>query len=384
MTTKQIVEANPTASLDELVALCKNKVSREYIRKLRVKLGLPPLRVTSQNKALTTEQEVEKDLTVRTLKDKREKTDRKYQALLAQNEVLQKVIEASHQTKEVQFHQIKKSDLMGSEATAVVLASDWHSEETVKASSVNGLNEFNLEVFNRRADFFFANTAKLIESKQKVIRVQNLVLALLGDFITGNIHEEGVETASLLPVEALINVQNKIASGIQYLLDTTNVDLIIPCHSGNHARFVKKPRNATEAGHSLEYVMYHNLANVFKDRRVKFIISPSYHSYLDINGFTIRFHHGHDIRYAGGIGGLTIPALKAIANWNTIKVADLDCWGHFHQQFFGGTFICNGSLIGFNAYAVAIKARFEKPRQAFFLVNHDRKEVTDYSPVWLD
>jgi predicted phosphodiesterase len=49
MTTKQIVEANPTASLDELVALCKNKVSREYIRKLRVKLGLPPYKVTSQN-----------------------------------------------------------------------------------------------------------------------------------------------------------------------------------------------------------------------------------------------------------------------------------------------------------------------------------------------
>jgi hypothetical protein len=33
---------------------------------------------------------------------------------------------------------------------------------------------------------------------------------------------------------------------------------------------------------------------------------------------------------------------------------------------------------------VRIKAGFEKPRQAFFLVNHSRKEVTDLCPVWLD
>jgi len=38
----------------------------------------------------------------------------------------------------------------------------------------------------------------------------------------------------------------------------------------------------------------------------------------------------------------------------------------------GGTFISNGSLIGWNAYAIKIKADFEKPKQAFFLVDKKR------------
>lgn len=333
---------------------------------------------------VSTKEQIEKDLTVRNLREKRATIDKKYQSLLAENERLNKLLETARAIKDVRFHQIHKRTTGGSEATAVVLASDWHSEEVVRLSDTNGKNEFNLDIFEKRADLFFANLVKLIKAKQKNIKIKTLVLALLGDYITSNIHEESVEVSALAPVEALINAQNKIASGIRYILENSNVSLIIPCHSGNHARITKKQRNATESGNSLEYVMYHNLANTFRnEKRVKFLISPSYHSYLDICNFKIRFHHGHDIRYAGGVGGLTIPVNKAIANWNTIETADLDCFGHFHQQFYGGNFICNGSLIGFNAYAVAIKARYERPRQAFFLVNHERKEITDYCPVWL-
>lgn len=381
---KEILQKNPTASLDELVKLTNESRSREYLRKLRVQLGLPALRQNSQNTKLKPEDEVEKDITVRSLKDKTERTNKKYQSLLEQNERKSRQIEAFKLLQEVESYSIKRKDVESNDATAVVLCSDWHSEERVRSSDVNGKNEYNLQVFDERADLFFIHTAKLVKVKQKSIKVQTLVLALLGDYITGNLHEENVETCQLGIMEALMNAQTKLASGIQYLLDSTDVDLVIPCHSGNHARITKKQRHATDADNSLEYVMYHTLAGMFKGNpRVKFLISPSYHSYLDIADFKIRFHHGHDIRYGGGVGGLTIPVNKAIANWNTIETADLDCFGHFHQQFFGGNFICNGSLIGWNAYAVGIKARFEKPRQAFFLVNHARKEITDYCPVWV-
>jgi len=386
MKTETIVKKNPTASLDELVELCGNKVSREYIRKLRVKLGLPPLRVTKQNKPLSTEDQVAKDLTVRTLVEKKKSTEGKNKFLMEQIELLSTQLEASKVLKDTTVHTIRSKAGEKTEATAVVLCSDFHSEEEVTFDETNGINEFNLKEFSKRSDKFFVSTAKLVKIKQQAITVKRLVLALLGDFITGNIHEENAETAQLTPMKALLNAQNHIEAGIRYLLANTNVDLVIPCHSGNHARITKKIRHATEAGNSLEYVMYHQLANLFKDeKRVKFAIAPGYLSYLDIDGFVMRLHHGHAIKFAGGIGGISISANKKIAQWDKSRQANLDCFGHFHQFEVGRgrKFICNGSLIGYNAYAVNGGFEPEKPLQAFFLVNHGRKEITDISPVWL-
>jgi hypothetical protein len=69
------------------------------------------------------------------------------------------------------------------------------------------------------------------------------------------------------------------------------------------------------------------------------------------------------------VGGITIPVRKKIAQWNKAERVNLDVFGHFHQQVDGGDFICNGSLIGYNAYAVSIGADYEQPKQTFFLVN---------------
>jgi hypothetical protein len=75
--------------------------------------------------------------------------------------------------------------------------------------------------------------------------------------------------------------------------------------------------------------MYHMLATEFKNStRVKLIIPEGHFSYLDINGFIIRFHHGFNIKYQGGVGGLYIPLNKAIGQWNKAKPANLDVLGH--------------------------------------------------------
>jgi hypothetical protein len=130
--------------------------------------------------------------------------------------------------------------------------------------------------------------------------------------------------------------------------------------------------------------MYAALAAHFRNEpRVEFLVAMGYHSYVELYGKTIRFHHGHAINYGGGVGGITIPVKKAIANWQRGRKADLDCFGHFHQFMDGGTFIANGSMIGYNAFALQIKAEFEKPKQAFFLWDKTRgKTVT--APILFD
>jgi len=258
------------------------------------------------------------------------------------------------------------------EATAFAIASDWHAASTV-GPEVGGLNVFNLDVFQQRADMFFRKVVELTDLMAAKIQIPRIVLALLGDFITNHIHEEFQETNSLSPTFELITAQNAIAGGIQYILDHSDRQLILPCHSGNHARTTKTTRFGAENGHSLEYLMYLSLALQFRhEPRVQFLIPEAPHSYLDVYGTTIRFQHGHMVKYGGGVGGLTIPLNKAIAQWNKGRHADLDVLGHFHQMFDGGNFIVNGSLIGYDSFALSIKASFELPKQAMFLMDRKR------------
>lgn len=261
-----------------------------------------------------------------------------------------------------------------SEGTVVVPASDWHLEERVTRAMVSGLNEHNLEIFEARSTKFFQGTLRLTRLLQQDIKIDNLVMPLLGDFITNDIHDEMPENNLLLPTQALEKAQDTIASGIEFLLNNSKLNFQFPCHSGNHARTTKTTRFGSENGHSLEYLMYKNLARYFRHEpeRVQFIIPDGPHSYMEIYGRTLRFHHGHMIKYQGGIGGIFIPAYKAIAQWNKARRADLDVFGHFHQCKDGGNFISNGSLIGYNTFALSIKADYEEPAQQLFLIDKKR------------
>ena len=271
-----------------------------------------------------------------------------------------------------------------------MVGSDWHAEESVTLEDTGGANSHDLDGCTAKAVRFFQGGQRLWEITNRDTRVATLVLAMLGDFINNTIHEDAQETNNLLPADAIVFAQDLIISGIQFLLKETDVEeIIIVCHSGNHGRMTHKQRNGkAEAGNSLERYMYHNLRRFFeKESRVRFQIGEGYHSFLNLFGtYPIRFHHGHSIRYHGGVGGITIPVNKAINEWNKNKDhrdTKLDVFGHFHQYIDGGNFIGNGSLIGYNAYAVSIKAPYERPQQSFFLINKKYNAKTISCPIFL-
>ncbi len=332
--------------------------------------------------------QIHRDKQVINLKGKFSDSEKRYKEALKQIEILQKEREVSFDLKNSlqTFSITPKLSSNTSEATAVLVASDWHVEEKVEKVTVNDRNEYTPDIAKRRGEQFFRNGLRLIDINSKDIRIDNIVLALLGDFITNELHEESVENNALRPSEAIMHAQNIIVSGIDFLLKNSKCNLVIPCHDGNHGRTTKKVHSAKEHGHSLENIMYQNMRMVYrKESRVNFIVAESYHSYIPIYDYLIRFHHGHAMSYGGGIGGITIPVNKAIAQWNRglEKPPYLDVFGHFHQFFDGGNFIANGSMIGYNGYAVRIKAPFEDPKQAFFLIDKKRgKTVT--APIRFD
>lgn len=360
--------------------------SADAVRKMGRKDGLEPVKRNAQNLELTPEDEIEKDAKVSSLSKGKTKAETKYKIVTSRLEEAEKIIEAMKAVGSANSYTIKSKDSDGrSEATAVIVASDWHYEETVHSENVNGMNEYNTDIAKVRAELFFVNAVKLIKIFKKESEINTLVLAFLGDLINGQLREEAMENNSLQPVDACIEVSKVIIAGIKYILANTDLKLVIPCHSGNHGRTTKTVHISTEAGNSHEYGMYHGVASAFEgNTRVQFIIPRSYHSFIDINGYVIRFQHGHAMKYAGGVGGIYISVNKAIAQWNKVRHADLDVFGHFHQLRDGGNFICNGSLIGWNEFANFIKADFEKPKQAFFLIDHKRKVKSVTAPIFLE
>lgn len=322
---------------------------------------------TSQEQVITDRQRIR-------LQDKVTSLKSRYAESLKTIERLEREQEAGEQLQAITPYVIEPRHGTGTgEATVIVEASDWHLEERVEPATVSGLNDFNLEIADERVKTFFQATLRLTRMFQQDVKIETLVMGLLGDFISGDIHEEIEEVCQLPPMEAIVFAQDRLVGGIEFLLNHSALDLHLKCHSGNHGRTTKTTRFATENGHSLEYLMYRHLAAYFRsETRVTFDIAEGPHSYTTIYGKTIRFQHGHMVKYQGGVGGITIPVNKAIAQWNMGRQADLDCFGHFHQQLDGNHFLANGSLVGYNSFALSIKAPFDVPKQTMFLMDKKR------------
>jgi hypothetical protein len=275
-----------------------------------------------------------------------------------------------------------------SESVAFMIASDWHSEELVLEGQVGGLNKHNLTIGSERATNFWKGGHRLWDIFRKDTAIKTIVVGLLGDFITGRIHEDTSESCILAPADSIFRVQNMLLSGLNFLLANTpeDTEIIVVCHGGNHGRMTQHQLIANETGNSLEQYMFYNMRTHYEGiKRIRFQIADGYHSFIRLfdGNYKIRFHHGHQINYGGGVGGITIPVNKAIAQWNKGNKVDLDVFGHFHQYINFGNFICNGSLIGYNAYALSIKADYERPQQAFFLVNKKWNAKTISTPIFV-
>lgn len=271
------------------------------------------------------------------------------------------------------------------EATWVALASDWHVEESVDPAKVNGVNSYNLAIARHRVERYFAGVSWLANYHADEFKLRDGLLWLGGDLITGHLREENLEDNQCSPVQAIANLHGWLSDGIRYTLKTApfTEKLRVVCNSGNHGRLTHKKRHATQEANSLEWLLYHFLASEFKDdKRVEFILPQGAHTYIQIYDWIVRFHHGDDAKYGGGVGGIMIPIRKAIQRWQTVRYAHLTCLGHFHQYHDLSDLVINGSLIGYNPYALSIGAQYEEPKQAFFLMDSKRGKTMP-ADIWV-
>lgn len=268
-------------------------------------------------------------------------------------------------------------------ATAVIAATDWHCEANVQPDIVSGLNTYNLDVFQGRVRRLWEKSVLLIDFARHLCSIRDAVLWLGGDLINGYIHEELEEGNFAGPTEAILFVQDAVAEGIETLLKTAKLDhLRVVCNFGNHGRSTKRRRISTGFKTSWEWLAYQNLARYFARSNVSWQIARGYFNYVDVQGYTCRFHHGDNIRYYGGVGGITIPVNKAIHQWNLSRRADYDFFGHYHQMLETPRWTACPCLSGYDAYALSIKAEYEEPAQAFAVIDKTRGKTMAF-PIFV-
>jgi len=378
-------------------------LSSDAVRKRGLRLNLPKkgsqywhnknaeLKAKDENAKIEEAPQVDKELILGDLKKRKETA--KYKELEAKYDYLLKEWELSEKRFDTLLN-IKEQVEIGEilpiasndkhEAVPIISLSDWHFEERVDSNTVNGMNKYNLEVAAIRWNKCIQNSLKLVHKERQSSEINQLCLWLGGDFITGYIHEELEENNYLSPTQATRFAKEKIVVAIKFYLENGKFEKItIPCSFGNHGRTTKKPRASTGYKNSYEWMMYHDIKDIFKDdKRVEFIIPNGIFCYVNILGRTCRFFHGDSIKYGGGIGGLTIPLIKAIHKYDEQTDAYFNFMGHYHQLWQASrNCIVNGSGIGFAPYAQRIGASPEEPMQSFVMM--DKKYgITIKTPIY--
>lgn len=269
-------------------------------------------------------------------------------------------------------------------ACPVIMCSDWHAEERVDPATVNGRNAYDPEIFEARV--LSLTRGVLWHVEHAAWDVDDAVLWLGGDLITGYIHEELMEANYLSPTHAVLLVQDAVCRMIASILAHGRVKrLRVICNDGNHGRTTPRTRIQTRTENSYEWLMYQQLARLHaSDERIEWTIASGTHVYVDVYGTRIRFLHGDECSYHGGVGGIGIPLRKAVDAWNSNMRADMNVMGHWHQLCTPHPdIIVNGSLIGWGPFAQSIKARFERPRQGLFFVS-ERWGVRGLEPIYVD
>ena len=284
------------------------------------------------------------------------------------------IIERLKLDGDVELYEIKIKNKKEHRVTIpIVQYSDWHIDEVVKSKSVLGLNEFNPEIAQKRVESLFVSTCKLIEHHQQNYDISEAVIALQGDFIGGWIHEELMQTNSESPLNAIRTVRNMILSGFKYIQENLDVEKIhVVCISGNHSRNTRKIQFANFNDVSLEYGMYKDIKEISKQvglDKFEFIIPAAEMTVVEMLGKRMLFAHGHEFKYAGGIGGIYPSMLRWFNKIAKVFKLDIAFIGHWHQSIFTQECVVNGSVKGYDAYAMGKGLDYQPPSQNLTLLD---------------
>jgi hypothetical protein len=269
-----------------------------------------------------------------------------------------------------------------------IVLSDWHLPEVVDPEQIAGCNAYNLAIAQKRGKMCIDNTIEILKYHMVNPDYPGIVVALAGDMVSGDIHQELKETNEVPTIASVVDLFQFLTGAIKKLADEFG-NVFLPCVSGNHSRTTMKPVSKMRARTSYDWLLYTMLEKAFEgDERVQFAISEGPDQLFRVYNHTYLLTHGDQFRGGDGMIGFVGPLTrgdhkKRSRNGQIGMAYDTLVCGHFHSLSQNDRVIVNGSLVGYSEYAYQGNFGFEEPKQALWLT-HPERGITFHMPIFVD
>lgn len=333
---------------------------------------------------------VEKDLSLEKLRHQNKQLRAELAATRREAISGQKLVDLVHDVKDVKISDnpgwlVKKKSNEGTTGIPVLFLSDIHFDEFVDPAQLEYVNEYNHDIAVNRIKYTFQTCIDLCKNHMKSPQYDGIVVALGGDLLSGNIHEELSETNEAPILQSTLDLVELLTQGLKALADEFG-KVFVPCVVGNHGRLHHKPRAKNRVKDNYEWIIYHILAKHFSDdERVSFHIPESTDVTFNIYSQVFLLTHGDQFRGGSGISGIFSPLSLGMHRKQKRQQAvgkpfDIMMLGHWHQYIHTESMIVNGSIKGYDEYAAINNFPFEEPKQALFIV-HPVYGITYRMPI---
>jgi hypothetical protein len=261
-------------------------------------------------------------------------------------------------------------------AAGLLHLSDLHVGEIVRPEEIGGLNEYNPEVFVRRIRRAFAATIEILPRWSTDCSLAGIVVAINGDLVSGDIHDELRRTNGLTAHEQVYLATDELAAGLTKLAEAFGSVLAV-FTPGNHGRTTERTHAKRTSALSYDTLIGEQLRRHFSDdKRVVVNIAAGPDAVYPLLGWTVFQSHG-DALGTGGGKGFAGPVLPIARGTKHVELQaarvrrhyDIVLTAHYHTKSNPrGEAFSNGSVIGYSEYANRIRADVEPPQQWLLLV----------------
>lgn len=256
----------------------------------------------------------------------------------------------------------------------IVMISDLQVGEVIDLDQMGGVNAFNITIARSRLERLFASIVKLTTTFWAGAKPSVFYLLLMGDLVSGEIHEELAKTNDLLSIPAVRSVSESLIAGVSLLLKSfPKIPVHVVSVAGNHGRTTKKPESKGFAVDSYDTLVAWVIESWFKakgERRITFSAPVSGDALISIFGWNLLVTHGDRIGSRGGTGFVGPAATISRGFQKTLMdyaaqgtVVDYVLIGHFHTAMELPQGFANGSLPGPSQFSKTHRMRPEPASQ---------------------
>lgn len=268
---------------------------------------------------------------------------------------------------------------------AVLLWSDLHAAEVVSLEETRGINEYNWSIMEER----MADTQRAVFSHTDHFgfNVETLHIPMLGDMLSGDIHEELKVTNDRPLTEAVVDLA---AAHVPWLLGFAErfPKVKISGVPGNHPRATQKPQ-AKMAHNNADWLFYQFLKAMLKDHpQFEFDIAKGSFNVITLaDRWRALLMHGDGIRstmpgvpWGGVIRRITVLESQFVAARTPLDFVFL---GHFHTRNaldgVNSQVYMNGSLKGADEYSLKMFGSGRPAAQSLMTFHPERGWTGSYA-----